>query len=512
MSTDSGKTTSCWFDTFHDLPDRTEFPPLAADAQADVCVIGAGISGLTTGYLLMRAGKRVVVLDDGPIGGGESGRTSAQLVTALDSRYFELERLHGVRGAALAAESHAAAIDMIETIVSNEGIECGFTRLDGYLFVPPGAEIDVLERELAAAHRAGLSGVSMLPHLPFQIFKSGPCLHFPRQAQFHPLKYLSVLARRIHAGGGQLHLGTHAAGIEGGAPGHVTTDTGFTITADAIVVATNSPVNDRLVIHTKQAPYRTYVIGVRLPRGSVPKALYWDTLDPYHYVRIADAIYDETELLIVGGEDHKTGQADDAPARFSKLQAWSREHFPMTAETRFRWSGQVMEPFDGLAFIGRNPLDNQGVYIATGDSGHDMTHGTIAGMLLTDLIEGRANRWESLYDPGRISLLAVSTFAQENLNVAEQYVDWVTGGDVATEQEIDIGCGAVVRHGLHKFAVYRDSSGALHRYKAECTHLGCVVAWNSIEKSWDCPCHGSRFDPYGRVLNGPANANLVEAE
>jgi nitrite reductase/ring-hydroxylating ferredoxin subunit len=352
------------------------------------------------------------------------------------------------------------------------------------------------------------------------LFDTGPCLRFPRQAQFHPLKYLAGLARAIVRDGGQIFTQTHADTIEGGEPGRVMISTGLSITADAVVVATNTPVNDRLVIHTKQAPYQTYVIGAQVLRGAVPKGLYWDTPDPYHYVRLANVApegtsSDETasyDTLIVGGEDHKTGQADDADERYARLEAWTRECFPMVEAIASRWSGQVMEPVDSLAFIGSNPLDAPNVYIATGDSGNGMTHGTIAGILLTDLIVGRPNAWAALYDPARRTLRAVKEFVRENLNVAAQYTDWMTAGDVDSPDEITAGTGAVMRQGLTKVAVYRDEQGAVHTYSAECPHLGCVVDWNSLEKTWDCPCHGSRFDPYGRVVNGPANSNLERVD
>jgi Rieske Fe-S protein len=216
-------------------------------------------------------------------------------------------------------------------------------------------------------------------------------------------------------------------------------------------------------------------------------------------------------VLVVGGEDHKTGQADDGDERLGRLEAWTRERFPV-GPVEFRWSGQVMEPVDGMGYIGRNPGDKGHVFVATGDSGHGMTHGTIAGMLLTDLILGRPNEWEQLYDPGRKSLKAGPEYAKENLNVARQYLDYVTPGEVRSEDDIQRGRGAIVRHGAKKFAVYRDEQGNLHRASAVCTHLGCIVQWNSLEGSWDCPCHGSRFGVDGWVMNGPALGGLEVAQ
>ena len=498
------QTVSSWMATAR-IPKRE---PLSNSISADVCIIGAGIAGMTIAYLLAYEGNSVVVLDDGAIGGGMTGRTTAHLVNALDDRYFELERLHGEKGARLAAESHTAAIELIERIVRQEQIDCDFFRLDGYLFVPPGDSLDILEDELEAATRAGLN-LERVDRAPLD-YDTGPALRFPNQGQFHPLKYLNGLARVIENSGGRIYTETHASEIAGGAPAQVRCSNGSLVTAKSVVVATNTPVNDLFAIHTKQAAYQTYVIAGRIQRGSVVKALYWDTPDPYHYVRVQD-LDDGSELLIVGGEDHKTGQADDADQRFANLENWTRERFPWT-ETVYRWSGEVMEPIDGLAFIGKNPLDQENVYIATGDSGNGMTHGTIAGIVISDLIMGRENAWSDLYEPSRKTLRALPEFAKENLNVAVQFADLITPGEVEAVDEIQPGNGAILRRGPLKIAVFRDESGRVHERSAICRHLGCVVDWNTLEKTWDCPCHGSRYDALGQVIQGPANSDLPEVE
>ena len=501
----SPASTSVWAATAK-LP---SYSPLTLDTAADVCVIGAGIAGLTTAYLLTEVGKTVVVLEDGAVGSGQTGVTTAHLVNALDDRFFELERYHGERGARLAAESHTAAVDRIESIVSRERIDCDFRRLDGYLFCAPEHDEAYLDRELAAIHRAGLHNVAKIGRAPLE-FDTGPCLRFPNQAQFHPLKYLAALAEAIERAGGRIFTGTHAKKIEGGTHAAVSAQSG-TVKAGSIVVATNTPVNDLVVVHTKQAPYMTYVIGARVPRDSITQALYWDTGDPYHYVRLQPRVDADHDLLIVGGEDHKTGQADDIPERHPRLERWARERFPSMREVTYQWAGQVMEPHDGLAFIGHNPLDADNVYTVTGDSGNGMTHGTIAGMLITDLILGRNNPWATLYDPGRVTLRASGEFAKETANMAAQYADWVTGGDVGSVDDIAKDSGAVIRRGALKVAVYRDATGALHERSAICPHLGCIVAWNPSEKTWDCPCHGSRFSKFGEVINGPANVGLLKS-
>jgi glycine/D-amino acid oxidase-like deaminating enzyme/nitrite reductase/ring-hydroxylating ferredoxin subunit len=507
VKTDSGTSTSVWMATAA-VPPR---PSLRADTSADVCVVGAGIAGLTTAYLLAREGRSVVVLDDGPITGGETCRTSAHLVNALDDRYFELERLHGEKGARLAAQSHTAAIDRIERIVEGEGIRCEFERLDGFLFVPPGESGEILERELEAAHRAGLDTVAMVSRAPLPRFDTGPCLRFPRQAQFHPILYLVALAAAIERDGGRIYSGAHAESFEGGPRARVGTSDGRAVSAGSIVVATNTPVNDRLVIHTKQYPHRTYVIAAPVPRGTVTRALYWDTLDDYHYIRLQN-LDARQDLLIVGGEDHRTGQEDDAERRYARLESWMRERFAVSGPLAYRWSGQIMEPMDGLAFIGRNPLDEPNVFVATGDSGNGLTHGTIAGILITDLILGRPNEWADLYDPSRKTLGALPDYVKENVSSAAAYAGWVQPADVDSEESIPAGEGATLRRGVHKLAVYRDAAGQLVRLSAVCPHLGCLVEWNSGEKTWDCPCHGSRFAPDGHVVNGPAMGGLPPAD
>lgn len=505
MRTHSTQTQSNWMDSTS-LGDHL---PLTADCYSDVCVVGAGIAGLTTAYLLLKEGKSVVVLDAGQIGGGQTERTTAHLFNAIDDRFVNIEAWHGKEGARLAAESHSAAIDRIEEIVARENIACDFERLDGFLFAPPGDKSDIINHELEAVARAGLTGVRIDPRAPLTGFETGPALRFPRQGQFHPLKYLAGLVQAIERMGGRIFTDTRAKKTISGPPAQVITQDGFTVSTTSIVVATNTPFNDLVTIHTKQAPYMSYVVAFAVPRGSVVQALYWDTEDPYHYARLQSSDSDSEELLIVGGEDHKTGQADNAEERFDRLEQWARERFPIVENRRFQWSGQVLETIDGLAFIGHNPLDGANVYIATGDSGQGMTHGTIAGILITDLIAERPNPWKTLYDPARKTLRAAGRYLEENLNVGFQYSSWLTGGDVASTQKIGCGEGAVVRRGLTKVAAYRDEQGILHECSAVCPHLNCIVDWNHNDNTWDCPCHGSRFDKFGKMLSGPAISDLA---
>lgn len=516
MNTD-GASKSIWYAITSQPP--TEAGTLVADTETDVCIVGGGIAGLTCAYLLGQAGRRVLVLEDKEIAAGQTGRSTAQLSTAVDDRYVEMEKLHGAEGARIIARSFTAAIDELERIAQTENIECDFERLDGYLFQPPDEKNpQYLEEELAACHRAGLTDVELIERAPLGDFDTGVCLRFPNQAQFDPLRYTLGLAAAVRRDGGAVHTNTHVIDVTAeGERVKIKTKNGITVTANYAIVASNSPINDLFAMHTKQAPYRTYVVGLRVPRGSVQKALYWDTPDPYHYTRLqglpkeANAEYD---ILFTGGEDHKTGQEDDAERRYAALEAWTRERFPAAMEREFEWSGQVMEPVDGVAYIGRNPLDESNVFIVTGDSGQGTSHGTIAGIILRDLITGKPNEWAKLYDPRRkpTGFSALKEFVVEQVNVVEQYADYVRSGDVESADEIAPNQGAIIQRGLSKVAAYRDESGALHEHSAVCTHLGCIVAWNSGEKSWDCPCHGSRFDAYGKVIEGPAVSDLKAVE
>ncbi len=499
---------------FADAEPQRQSKSLPQDQRADVCIVGAGIAGMSCAYELAKAGKRVIVLDDGPVGGGQTGRTTAHLANAVDDRFYHMESTHGEEGTRIIAESHGQAIDRIEEIATAEGIECDFRRLDGYLFLGPDDSPDSLERELEAAHRAGLLGVELLSSHQVGTRTFSPCLRFPRQGQFHPLKYLQGLAAAVERLGGQIYTGVHVEKVEGGSGAKVTTSQKKQVFADAVIVATNSPINDMFVIHTKQAPYMTYVVAGRVPKGMIPPGLYWDTHDPYHYVRLqpmpTESALDaeQYDLLIVGGEDHKTAHANDHQRRYDALRKWATEHFPGFQSVDFEWSGQVFEPVDGVAFIGRNPGDSDNVFIVTGDSGQGMTHGVMSGMILRDLILGQENPWAKLYDPSRKTLSSAGEFAKENLDVAAQYAAWVTPGDIDSIDNVSRGEGAVIRSGLEKHAVYRDEHGVVHQMSAVCPHLQCIVQWNNDEKTWDCPCHGSRFDCQGSVIVGPANTDL----
>jgi glycine/D-amino acid oxidase-like deaminating enzyme/nitrite reductase/ring-hydroxylating ferredoxin subunit len=403
-----------------------------------------------------------------------------------------------------------AAIDTIEAVAREEGIDCDFARMDGYLFLAPGDEVSTLREELDAARQAGLIGVELLADGLAGGVRLGPALRFPRQGHFHPLSYLTGLARAIERMGGQIFCGTHVSKVSGGGLCVVETQDGHTIRADNVVLATHMPIIDSLGYSTRIFPYMSYVVGLSIPKGSMPNFLAFDTEDPYHYVRIQPEA--GRDILIVGGEDHKTGQADDMEARYARLEAWTRQQFPLAGELVYRWSGQVANSFDGLAMAGLD-IVSPNVFVITGQTGIGMTHSTIGSLVVTDLIAGRPNAWAELYSPARVpAVRSVGESVGEGLNVAGQYTELLRGGEGLSEEEIVAGSGAVIGWGPMKLAVYRDEEGNLHRYSALCTHLGCVVGWNDSEKTWDCPCHGSRYDSYGRVINGPAPDDLGPAK
>ncbi|HTH50599.1 MAG TPA: FAD-dependent oxidoreductase [Pyrinomonadaceae bacterium] len=493
---DEGSTVSIWEATEDLLEGGAAVPD-----STEVCIVGGGIAGLTTAYLLSKAGSHVTVVDDGLIGGGETCRTTAHLSNALDDRIYRIEEWHGEDKAKLAVESHGRAIDTIEKVAKDESIDCDFLRVDGYLFeADDGRGDDDLDKEFDAARRCGLD-------VEWVETQFGRSMRFPRQGQFHVLKYLRGLVDVIQANGGRLISNTRVTEWEGGDAPVVKTSRGD-IQSDRIVLATNYPLMSKMF--AELPAYRTYAIGVEIPKGSVERALYWDNADPYIYVRTQ--VDDEGEILIVGGEDHRTAQANDGEERFRRLEEWTRRHFSSAGPVKYRWSGQFMETHDGLGFLGQYSDDEPNVFLITGDSGMGMTHGTIGGMIVSDLIVGKQNPWVDVYLPGRIATQSIKEAVPEIIASTVPYKDWVTGGDIDSVDDLKPGEGGILRDGLSKIACYRDDEGKLHKRSAVCTHMGCIVRFNSLERTWDCPCHGSRFSTNGDPINAPAIAPLGKAE
>ena len=497
---DEGKNVSYWQASEKSLRANS----LSHNIDTAVCVIGGGIAGLTTAYLLTKAGVDAVVIDDGPIGGGETARTTAHLTWAIDDRLYRIAKWHGDEHAKLAVNSHIRAVDEIERIINAEKIDCDFSRLDGFL-VQSAEPDDDLDAELEALQRLGFLQVENGSSVAG--FADRQTLRFPAQGQFHILKYLAVLAEAITNNGGRIFAKTPATDWQDQNGLTVITAKGTITCSHAIVLATNYPLKSKMF--PKLMPYRTYAIGARIPKGAMDRMLIWDNGDPYHYVRVQeDAKYD---VLIVGGEDHRTGHANDGDERFDRLWTWTQQYFPFAEKIVNRWSGQCLETHDGLAFLGRYSSDHPNVFMITGDSGMGMTHCTIGAMLVSDLMRGRDNAWEKVYDPSRLATQSIKEALPELINSTIPYVDWVTGGDVASVATIEPGRGAILRDGIQKIAAYRDEKGNLYKHSAVCPHMGCIVRFNSSERTWDCPCHGSRFDAAdGHAVNGPAMGPLVK--
>jgi len=481
--------------------------PLDQDITTDVCVIGAGMAGLLCALELAERGRSVVVVERSHVGAGDTSATTAHLSAVLDRRYFELASMHGEEASRLVALSHMRGIAHLERVMNLYGIECGFQRLNGFLCAGNKSQEKDLLREHAAATAAGLT-CELVKRAPMTL-THGPALRVANQAQFEPLEFLAGVLKALQKKGVQIYAPVTVNQFDSGNSGEVTLGTaqGKRIRASHVIVATNTPINDVAVMHTKQAAYRTYAIAFETSEAS--PSLSWDMDDPYHYVRLGVDAETERPILIVGGEDHRVGQGDDAEKHFPRLETWARERFPAAGNKACQWSGQVFEPSDGLAFIGRNPGQER-VFILTGFSGNGMTYGALSAELIADLIAGVAHPFAKLYEPKRkpASARAIGSYVHENLNTAAQYSDWIGPADVANADQIARGEGAVVRRGLTRVAIYVDHSGDKHELSATCPHLGGVVAWNSAEKSWDCPCHGSRFDCRGKVLTGPAVSDL----
>jgi glycine/D-amino acid oxidase-like deaminating enzyme/nitrite reductase/ring-hydroxylating ferredoxin subunit len=491
------------------------YPILDSNIETDVVIIGGGLAGVSTAYCLSKAGKKIVLVEDGIIGSGETGHTTAHLVSALDDRYYHFEKLFGKEDTKLIMQSHQAAIDFVEQTVREENIDCQFERVPGYLFRHPTDNEDSLKEELEAAVSIGLT-VKMLDRMPGILNENTPCLEFPGQAHFHPLRYLYALCNAIEKRGGKIFTNSHAAIINDTG---IITDDGWIVKANHIVVATNTPVNDLVSMHLKQNAFRTYVIAGAVKKNILPHALWWDTGDhdidsdfpPYHYIRLFP-LNNDYDLLISGGEDHRTGDLphddNNEADRFQRVEAWTREHFPLE-EITYRWSGQVMEPIDSLAFIGRNPFDKNNVYIITGDSGTGMTHCTIGGILVSDLILGKNNPWEKIYKPSRMTFSSSPVFFRSLMRGIKGLLRSTPEDErVKDIQDVPAGEGKICNIDGHRCGVYRGSNGEIQIVSTKCTHLGAALHWNEAEKTWDCPWHGSRFTPFGQVINGPANRDL----
>jgi glycine/D-amino acid oxidase-like deaminating enzyme/nitrite reductase/ring-hydroxylating ferredoxin subunit len=500
------RSRSLWMD----VAVGPEAVPLSGERTCDTVIVGAGIAGISTAFELAAKGHKVIVVDRGDIAGGITARTTAHLAPLCDDLTSEMIKLRGEDISREFYESQAAAVDRIEEIQKKYDIACDFRRLDGYLFQALDSDAKIIDEELDAVRKVG-APVHRIVGVPLEHCSEQHALRYPRQAAFHPLKYLQGLAELITERGGEFFVNTVVTDVAENKDGTITVTTeGGRIHANAAVVATNSPISNKFALHSKMAPYRTYAMAFEIKAGALPDALYWDTLDPYHYVRLQPGNHHK-DHVIVGGGDHKTGEADDAAERFDALEAWARNLIPKLGRETHRWSGQVLDTIDYAAFIGRNP-GNESIYVHTGDSGQGITHGVVGSLLNSALILGAEPRWTNVYDPGRKTPMAIGNFLKENATAVKNFAEYLAPGELASFDELKPGSGAIIRQGLSKVAAYRDKASALHLRSAACTHVGCHLHWNSFETCWDCPCHGSQFAADGTALNAPAVAPLSRIE
>jgi glycine/D-amino acid oxidase-like deaminating enzyme/nitrite reductase/ring-hydroxylating ferredoxin subunit len=489
-----------------------QFAKLAEDVVADVVVVGCGVTGLTAAYLLAKAGKRVVALERDRCVETDTGHTSAHLTMVTDTRLTELVKRFGRDHAQAVWDAGLAAIAKIDDIVREHDIDAGFEWVDGYLHPPLGDDAsDQPEHLKADARLAGELGfdAEYLESLPLV---GRPGVRFADQARIHPRRYLAGVANAFMALGGRIH--EHSEADEFCDDPRGVKANGHTVTCEDMVIATHNPLvgltglAGATLFQTKLALYTSYVMAGRVARGVMPDALWWDTADPYHYLRVEPQR--DHDVVIFGGEDHKTGQQDDTAACYRRLEARLSAIIP-DVEATHRWSGQVIETPDGLPYIGKS-AEHQ--YAATGYAGNGLTFGTLAGIMISDAILERSNPWAELFDPGRKALTrGLWDYVKENVDYPYYMIrDRFAGAEGQSLRAVKRGQGKIIERNGAKVAAYRDEAGGVALRSAICTHLGCVVGWNTAERTWDCSCHGSRFKPTGDVISGPAEAPLSEVE
>ena len=478
-----------------------EYSSLKENTSTQVCVVGGGIAGVSTAYQLGKRGFKVILLEADKIASGQTGRTTAHLTSRPEELLADMLKQHSKGHVSAFIDSHKRAIDEIEEIIFQENISCDFKRIPGYLFLGDHNSEKDLEQEASLAQELGLEAeyVEKIPGFP----QFGAAVKYENQAQFNPTKYIQGLLRALKELDVEVYENSHVKEFATHRGLHkVVCDGDNSVEAKYLVVATDSPVNNRYLIHTKQSAYRSYVVGFHL-KDKMDIPLMWDTSDPYHYIRRSG------ETLILGGEDHRTGQNPDSDP-YKELVAWAEKNLSIAGTPVWAWSGQVFESVDGIAYIGKNPGMEKNVFIVTGQSGIGMTSGTIASLIIPDLIEEKHNYMIKIFDPARSFLHNPKEFIKENANTAFQYKDWITSSEVKKLEEIPEDHGSIVRDGVVKNCVYHAKGDEFETKSAVCPHLGGIVKWNDIEKTWDCPCHGSRFNVHGKVIEGPSLHGLAE--
>jgi glycine/D-amino acid oxidase-like deaminating enzyme/nitrite reductase/ring-hydroxylating ferredoxin subunit len=478
---------------------RTGYRPIEHELDVDVAVLGGGIAGLSAAAALKAAGRTVAVVEAGRILEGVTGNTTAKVTASHGRLYAYLTKQFGAEKATLYAQSQQAAIEHVAGRVAAEGIDCDFVRTESWIYTHDDAEAADLRAEAEAARACGLP-VTYEDTVPLPYGTAGG-IRYADQARFHPRRYLLHVARGVDGDGSVVLEHTRALDVDEGDPCVIAT-TGGVVRARDVVVATHIPFLDRGLYFARQFPMRDYVVAARIAKSAAPQGMFLSTEQPTHSVRITED--EDATLLVVGGEGHTTGREEDTGERYGRLESWVRERFDVE-DFSYRWSTQDYTSVDRVPFVGRLHPAAKRLWVATAFGAWGMTNGTMSGLLLADLVQGVENPWAAVYDPGRVVPKQAVPFVKENAAVAKELLTgWAAPGDVASADDLGPGEAAVVREGLGKTAAYRDEHGTLHRVSARCTHLGCVVGWNAAERSWDCPCHGSRFGIDGAVLNGPA--------
>jgi glycine/D-amino acid oxidase-like deaminating enzyme/nitrite reductase/ring-hydroxylating ferredoxin subunit len=490
---------SPWLDTTPSGPTR---PALDHDLEVDVCVIGGGITGLTTALALSESGRSIAVLEMDRLGAGVTGYTTAKLAALQSTTYSELSSGHGEDGARVYAEANAAAIDLIEKWSGELGIDCDFRRKAHVVYTTEQKQVSSIQDEAEAARKAGLDARLVdVTELPYEVKAA---VRLDGQAEFHPRKYLLGLAETLESRGVQIFEQTRATGVSG----KTVSATGGKVTAEHVVVATHYPFLDRAVFFARLVPMRSYCIAVRV-NGELPPEMYYSIDSPSRSLRRLPL--DGEELLIVGGEGHQTGEESDERERYQALEDWARQHFAVT-DVPYRWSAQDPFTADGMPYIGAyTPLTNN-LWTGTGFRKWGLTNGTAAGVLIADLIQGRENPWADEFDPNRVKPLAsAKRFTKENVKTAVHFFgDRLKRSEFDSLEEIAPGEGGLVTVDGEKVGAFRREDGVIEAVKPVCTHLGCHVNFNKAEKTWDCPCHGSRFKTDGTVIEGPATKDLQQ--
>ncbi|KAA0992617.1 FAD-dependent oxidoreductase [Dyadobacter aurulentus] len=474
----------------------------------DTIVVGAGITGLTTALLLQEGGKQCVVVDAHSLGFGTTGGTSAHINTFADTTYDEVEKDFGKEASVQFAESIARSVALINHFVQKYQIDCDFEWKKGYVYSETDKETDQLNTLFESALRAGVNAqIAGQAPAPVACQKA---VVFDNQAQFHPLKYISALKMHFIEKGGVLIEHTRIDEIDTMEGYHLAKSAGRQIKAKTVVYATHIPPGGINLLHFRNAPYRSYVIAATLADGAYPTDLIYDMQEPYHYFR--SHTIDGQQYLVAGGHDHKTGHGDPEQS-FADLIAYTRQCYQVK-EVVAQWSAQYYVPSDGLPYIGQLPGVSEGIYTATGFNGNGMILGTVSAMVLSDLILHGRSVDENLYSPGRIKPIAGFTEAvKENADVVAKFIGDRFGiEEIESVSELPADSGQIVELNDQRLAVYKDANGNVSALNPVCPHAKCIVQWNNAEKSWDCPCHGARFDKDGVVLTGPARANLEKVE